>query len=557
MSTTVTGASGTTYITGTGTSGFDSAALIETAVEAKMAAAYLIDDQIDVLDTQVAGWETVLSDLTSLSDAAETLSASAEDSVFSDRAAYLSSSTISDPDDVIGVTVTDDAELGTYTVEVISLATSHKVASDTVTDKTAVLGYSGTFSLSAGDGTSTEITVTSDMTLEDLAEAINDVSGDTGVTATLIKSSDSGYTLVLASADTGETITATDSSGDVLESLGVLDSSGAYANQLQAAALAEITIDGVTVTSSSNDIEDVLTGVSISLYDDSAGSTITLEVGQDLDTVYSAIEDLVEAYNTYREYALTQQETDDDGAADDAVLFGDSLLRSINSALYSLLAQTVEVDGTTYSIADLGISYADDNTLELDADTLEEFLTQHADVAEAFFQQSTSVSSSDLYVGDISGSMASGEYTVEVTLDSDGNITGATIDGTALTVSGTTLKGVDGTAYEGLRLVYTGGTANAGTTDSVTLTVEGGFADQMLAALETYTDEDDGLVSSRIESLSDTIDSKQTRRDRIAEKAEDYEEYLTSYYARIEAEIEASELALAQVEALFGTDDDD
>ncbi len=511
MSTTVTGASGTTYITGTGTSGFDSAALIETAVEAKMQASYLIDDQIDVLDAQVTGWQTVLSDLTSLSEAAEVLSASAEDSVFSDRAAYLSSSAISDPSDVIGVTVTDDAALGTYAVEVISLATSHKVASDTATDKTAALGYDGIFSLQETDGTATEITVTSDMTLADLAEAINDVSDKTGVTATLIKSSDSGYTLVLASADTGQSITASAVSGDdVLQGLGITDADGAYANQLQAASLAEITIDGVTVTSSSNDIEDVLTGVSISLYDDSAGSTITLEVGQDLDTVYSAIEDLVDAYNTYREYALTQQETDDDGAADDAVLFGDSLLRGINSALYSLLGQTVEVDGTTYSIADLGISYADDNTLELDADVLEEFLTQHADVAEAFFQQSTSVSSSDLYVGDISGSMASGEYTVEVILDDDGNITGATIDGTALTVSNKTLKGVDGTAYEGLRLVYTGGTANAGTTDSVTLTVEGGFADLMVATLETYAG-DDGLVSSRVESLSDTIDSKQTK----------------------------------------------
>jgi len=556
MSTIVTGASGTTYITGTGSSDFDYASLIEEAYEAKMANAYLIDDQIDVLEDQSTGYSTMLSDLTDLSDAAEVLSSESDDSVFSQRAAYLSSSSISDPDDVIGTTVTEDAELGVYTIEVISLATSHKVASDTeVSDETAAMGYEGTFSLSETDGTAIDIEVTSDMSLEDIADAINDVSDDTGVTATLMKTSDSGYTLVLSSADTGQSITFSDTDG-VLESLGVVDSNGDYTNELQAAGLAELTIDGVTVTSSSNDIEDVVPGVSISLYDDTAGSTITLEIGQDLDDVYDAITDLVDAYNTYRDFALTNQETDDEGAVDDAVLFGDSLLRSANSALYSLLSTSVEVDGTTYTLSDLGITYADDNTLEIDEDTLEEFLIQHADVVEAFFQQSTSVSDSDLYVGDIAGDMAAGDYTVSIEVDADGNVTSATIDGVALEVSGETLTGADGTAYEGLRLVYTGGSDNAGTTDSITLTVEAGLADAMVGTLEDYIDEDDGLIQNRIDSISDTIDSKQDKRDTIEERAEAYQEYLIEYYADLETAMEEAETSLALIEALFGSDDD-
>jgi len=556
MSTIVTGASGTTYITGSGSSDFDYAALIEEGYEAKMANAYLIDDQIDVLESEVSGFEEMLTDLTALSDAAETLSGAADESVFDGRAAYLSSSSISDPDEVIGTTVTEDAELGVYTIEVISLATAHKVASDAVTDKTAAMGLTGTITLSEDSGTATGIAITADMSLADIADAINDVSSESGVTATLIKSSDSGYTLVLTSADTGQSITAADTSGSVLESLGILDSSGDFADELQAAGLAELTIDGVTVTSTSNDIEDVLPGVSISLYDDTAGSTLTLEIGQDLDSVYTAITDLVDAYNTYREFALTNQETDDDGASDDAVLFGDSLLRSANSALYSLLSSSVEVDGETYTLADMGITYADDNTLEIDEDTLEEFLIQHADVAEAFFQQSTSVSDSDLYVGDIAGDMASGTYTVEVTVDADGNITGATIDGVALEVNYQTLTGAEGTAYEGLRLVYTGGSDNAGTTDSITLTVEGGFADQMVATLESYVDEDDGRIQSRIDSLETTIDTKQDKRDLIEERASAYSDYLIEYYAKLETAMEEAETSLALIEALFGTSDD-
>lgn len=551
MSTTVTSASGTTYISGSGTSGFDSSALIEAAVEAKMAAAYRIDDQVDVLETEVTGWETMLSDLTAVSDAAEALSGAADDSVWDDRAAYLSSSTVSDPDDVLAVTVDEDAALGIYTVEVKQLATSHKVASSEQSSKTEALGLSGSFTLTEGDGTAATISVTEDMTLADIADAINDASSTTGVTATLMKTSDSGYTLVLASADTGQSITATDTDGSVLENLGILASDGGFADELQAAQDAIITIDGVTITSSSNDIEDVMPGVSLSLYDDSAGGTITLEVGQDLDGVADAITALVDAYNTYREFAILNQTTDENGAVDDAVLFGESLLRSANSALYDILGMSVEVDGTTYTLADLGISYDDDNYLEVDDDTLEEMLIQHADVVQAFFEQSVVSSSSDLYVAETPGGLAAGSYAVEITLNADGTLASASIDGVALEVSNKTITGADGTDYEGLRLVYTGSTDA-----TVTLTVEAGLADSMTAGLADYVD-DDGRIQDRIDSLNDTIDDKQERRDLIAERAEDYETYLTEYYARIEAAMEEAETNLALVKALFNTDDDD
>lgn len=553
MSTTVTSASGTTYISGTGTSGFDSSALISAAVEAKMAAAYRIDDQIDVLESKVTGWGTMLTDLTAISDAADALSAASDDSVWNDHTAYLTSSTISSPDNVLAVTVDDDAELGVYTLTVTQLATSHKVASTEQSSKTDALGLSGSFTLVAGDGTASTVTVTESTTLTSLASSINALSSTTGVTATLMKTSDSGYTLVLASADTGESITVTDGDG-VLASLGVVDDDGAYANELQAAQNAILTIDGTTITSSSNDIEDVMPGVSISLYNTTGtGNSITLEVGQDLDGVADAITALVDAYNTYREYAILNQTTDSDGAVDDAVLFGDSLLRSANSALYSILGMSVEVDGTTYTLASFGITYDDDNYLVVDDDALEEALIQNADVLQAFFQQSVTSSSEDLYLATTPGDLPTGELAVEVTFDDDGNITSASIDGIELTVSGKTLKGASGTDYEGLRMVCTA--SATGSTVSYTVSVEAGLADSLVASLESYVD-DDGLVQSRIDSLNDTIDSKQTKRDRIAEIADAYETTLTAYYARIEAAMEAAELALKQVEALFDTDDD-
>ncbi len=550
MATTVTGASGTTYITGTGTSGFDSAGLIKVAVEAKMAPAYRLDDQIEVLNNKVTGWTEARTDLNAVSDTAKALSSQASSSAFSARSAYLSSSSVSDPTKVLAVTVDSEASLGVYSIQVNSIASTHKVVGTEAGDKSTALNLSGTFTLSETSGTATTITVTESMTLSDVAKAINAQSAATGVTATLVKSSDSGYTLVLASADTGQSITAADTSGSVLQSLGIVDAGGAFVQETPA-AMASVTIDGVTVTSASNDIEDVMPGVSISLYADSAGGTITLEVGQDLDGIVDAITAFVDAYNTYRTLAVLNQTTDSGGAVEDAVLFGDSLLRSTNAALYSALGKSVEVDGTTYTLKSLGISYDSNNYLEIDTDTLEQMLIQHADVVQAFFEQTSSTSSSTLYVASTPGGLSSGDYDVQVTLDADGNITGATIDGVALEVSNKTLKGATGTIYEGLRFVYTG-------TESATITfsVKAGMADNMVAALSPYTG-DTGLLSKKIENLSDTIDDKQERRDRIAEQAVAYEEYLTAYYARIEAAIEASELALKQLEAILDANSDD
>lgn len=552
MSTVVTGASGTTYITGTGSSGFDSAGLISVAVEAKMAGAYRLDDQIDVLDAKVTSWSEAKTDLAALSSAAEKLSSGATKSVFNDRTAYLSSSAISNIDNVLGVTVDSEAALGIYKVEVLGIAANHKVASGEIADKTAALGAAGSFTLSQAGGTSTEITVTADMSLTQIASAINAKSGASGVTATLVKTSDAGYTLMLSSADTGQSISAADVSGGILEGLGIVDGAGAFANELQAAALAQVRIDGVTVTSASNDIEDVMPGVSISLYDDSAGSTITLEVGQDLEGVADAITAFVDAYNTYRALAVLNQTTDSNGAVEGAVLFGDGLLRTTNSALFGVLGTSVEIDGETYTLASLGISYTDDNSLEIDSDILEKMLIQNLDVVQAFFQQSVTSSSTDLYVATAPGNLPAGDYTVEITTDASGAITGATINGEALTVKNLTLTGASGSIYEGMRLVYTG-TGDA----SVTLSVEAGVADKMTATLDSYINDRTGLITKKIESLEGVIDGKQTKRDRIAEQAEAYEAKMTAYYARIEAAIEASELALKQVKALFKIDDDD
>ena len=143
------------------------------------------------------------------------------------------------------------------------------------------------------------------MTLDEVAEAINAETDESGVKASVLKVSATSYMLILSSAETGETITASSVSGDdVLVGLGLLDDEGAFADELQAAQQAIFSIDGVEVTRSSNDVDDVLDGVTLHLYQETPDDTsITVEVGTDLSTVKEAISALVDAYNAYREFA--------------------------------------------------------------------------------------------------------------------------------------------------------------------------------------------------------------------------------------------------------------
>ena len=339
----------------------------------------------------------------------------------------------------------------------------------------------------------------------------------------------------------------------MLQALGLTDPGGAFANELQAAQDAVLTVDGVTVTSSSNEIEDLVPGVSVNLYGATAGEAIALEVGQDLSAVNDAIQGFVDAFNAYRTFALNQQATvDGQGASEDAALFGESLLKSANSALYDVMETSVEVDGVAYTMADIGITYGAGNMLAIDDAALEEALLQKPEVVEAFFASSATSSSADLGVSSLSSDMASGSYRVDVVTDAaTGDILSASIDGVALEVSGASLVGPEGSAYEGLRLVYTG-TESA----SVQLTVSQGLADQVIGTLDTYTNDLDGLVTGKIDSLNASIDDKQDRRDDIAQSAADYEAYLIDYYARLEQQIAESNLMLDQLEALLADDDD-
>jgi flagellar hook-associated protein 2 len=536
----------------TDASNYDWSALIEATVEDKLATADSIETKVTENEAKITAYEELQSLLSDLADVAEVLSnpeSSTAEDAFDARSATVTSSGSVSADSVVSLTLESGAGIGSYELEVEQLAQAHKVAGTVMSSQSTALGYDGEFTIGLTGGESTTITVDSDMTLSDIAEAINNATDTTNVQATIVQISDTEFELVLSAAVTGYDITFSSTAGDdILNELGVTDDAGAFTDVLQASQNAIIVLDGIEITRDSNDIDDVLEGVTISLYQETEDDTsLTIEIGTDTDTIESYIESFVTAYNALREYVLTQQETSSSGtASEDAALFGDGTLRSIVNGIYNALTTTI--DGL--SMSDLGLSFDESNYLELDTSVLSSLLSSDLDSVKALLTCQVATSSSQLGLV-ARGAEAPSSFTLDIDLDDDGSITSVSVDGdaTLFEVSGTTIRGAEGTAYEGYTFVYTG-SKDA----SVDVTVSYGMCASLFDVSDSASDTSSGTLQTLIEALTETNENLEEDVAEIESEAEDLREKLETQYSKIAADIAEAQSVLDYLDALLNSD---
>jgi len=535
----------------------DWSGLIEELYQAKLAATTTYETKISTNEAKISAYNDAIDLLESLQTAATALravtdSTASDTDVFLERKAYLTGTGGVDASSVLTVSADSGVATGSYTLTVSQLATSHKVASGSFASSSSALALAGSFTIGVEGGEAVTIEVAETMTLAQIAAAINDSSDTSGVKATVLKVSSSSYQLILSTVDTGQTISVSDGDG-VLQDLGIVDDSGAFADQLQASQQAVFTIDGVTITRSTNEIDDVIDGLTFYLTGTTGeGQTIDVEIAQNLTDIKSAVVAFVDAYNAYREWALSQQKTSaGGGASSDAVLFGDSTIRAINQQIASAL--TFSLDDVSMSA--LGLSFDTNNYLQYDEKTLNKVLNANTDIIQQLFSYSFESSSSDLGIL-YRGTSAPSTFTLDISVDDDGNITGVTVDGESglftVTSTGHGIKGVEGTAYEGYTFVFTGSTSQ-----SVTIKQAAGIAEQIYNITKNAINSSSGSLTNVISNLSSKNDSYQTQIDRITDRADTYKANLTLRYARIQAKISQANSMLTYINALLDAQNSD
>jgi len=501
-----------------------------------------INSTITSNEAKVSAYQDMQKLLTNLENAADALRDPLDSSsdVFNKSSATLTSSDASvTASNVMSVSVDAGTTTGTHTVTVTQLAQSERIASNAISSRTTALGETGTFTIGESGKSIATINVTSDMSLNDIVTAINKNTSTTGVTASLVAVTSSTYKLVLTGGDTNQTINMSTSSGTVLSDLGITGSDGSTAaNVLQQAQPAILTVDGVSgIERDTNEIDDVIDGVTMDLTAASPGTTITMKIGNDTSSVSNAIETFVESYNAWREFVAQNQATNSDGtASSSATLFGDSTLRAISQAVDSSLTSIV---GST-SLGAIGISVNSDNELEIDSDTLNNALSSNFSDVQQLFSYTASSSSTDLKLVAHGSSTYNGTFTVNVTTDASGNITGATAtdssgNTTNLNYSGSIISGASGTAYAGLQFSFSGKQS-----ESITVNASQGIADMIYQATDTAADTSTGSVQQLISTLQETDSTLTSKASDIQTQANNYYSYLLDYYGRLEAQISAA-----------------
>jgi len=320
-----------------------------------------------------------------------------------------SSSSSITPENVLGVTLGSVSGAGSYSIEVLNLAQAEKIASDSQTSKTEALGLSGTININGED-----ITIESDDTLTLIASKINDANA--GVTASILSISDTEHRLIIESQTTGaEGITLTDDN-DVLKTLGILDSSDQKKNIIRSGADASVKIDGYDITSTTNTLTDVISGVTLTLKDTNSGSPITLAITENTGAISGKVSALVSSINSVLSYVKTQNTYS--GNSSSTPLVGDINLHTVrNSIIDAIFAEVSE--NTTYKTASsIGFTFASDGTLSLNSTTFSEALSSNKqEVINVLTQLGDTLKTNmNVYVDPYTGTLTSIEKSINQTI---------------------------------------------------------------------------------------------------------------------------------------------
>ena len=301
----------------------------------------------------------------------------------------------------------------------IAVATSAGVA---VNDDIRVIG-------TKGDGTSVDYTFTVEVasTVQDFVDWVDTKftgGGDpaNNVTVTfdegLIKITDDNA----GDSQLSIAIIANNDDGGKLDFGAVSATTEGYTMEVQSGQDANIIINGTTITSSSNIIDDVIEGVTLNLKAMEWGKTVTLTIGRDNDTIKSNVQGLLDKYNDVitdiNEQSYYDEETETTG-----ILQGDSTLSSIRSSLQNIVINTITGLPTTMNALSLiginsKIDYSDpknNGMLYIDNDDFMDALEDNFQALRRIFVAEGTTTDGDVEYVYHSNDTVAGTYDIDIT----------------------------------------------------------------------------------------------------------------------------------------------
>lgn len=330
--------------------------------------------------------------------------------------AFRSLNTISSNEDKFSVVADNKASTGSYSIEIQQLAQSQKLKSRAFESEFDEIG-SGTISIEFGAVNSAtgafdlnakmpsqriEIDAENN-SLRGIQQAIN--QANIGVRASIINDG-SGYLLILNSEKTGREnslrISVSDDDGINNDTTGL--SSFAYnpsagetgVTNLEESAAARdalFSIDGISISSSQNEIKDSVPGITLTLKQITDEVAENFTVKKDVAGVKSSIQAFVSSYNELmNNVSVLTGVNPETGQA--GPLSGDASIRGIVDQIRRRLSTSfIGINENLSSLSTIGINSSREGTLTLDDLKLDRALRDHAEEIAHLF--SAAVSTTD------------------------------------------------------------------------------------------------------------------------------------------------------------------
>jgi flagellar hook-associated protein 2 len=429
-------------------SGLDIESLVTQLVQAERAPAEnRLLRQETRLTAEISAFGTLQGSLAGLQDAVDTLSRL---DTFGRRAATSSDSA------AISVSADSAAAPGDFRVQVDQLARSQSLASEAFASPTAAVGEGtltfrfgtvtatppaetppnsqtfDTFSVNADRAAATITIDSSNNTLAGVRDAINEA--DFGVSATIVNDG-SGFRLLLNSADTGAAnaieIQVGDSDANDTDALGLsrlaFNAGAANLTQTAAGRDAQFSINGLNLTSASNEVDDVIDGVDLTLLAETT-SAVSVSVSEDVGAVRGAIESFVSAFNGFVGTA-NRLTAFNPATGEAAPLQGDFTTRTVINQLRTALSTPADgFNGPFTTLSELGLRTQADGTLSIDDAILDAALETNFDSVAGVFAQSAVVADANIRFEGATENTQVGSYAINVTqLATRGSLAGAPV----------------------------------------------------------------------------------------------------------------------------------
>jgi len=334
-------------------------------------------------------------------------------------------SAVSTDEDVVTATANSGATEGAYTINVLSMASAHRVGSDTQAGNYA--GAGGTMQITIGANTF-NVNVANGQSLDIIARSINtSTDGATGfmdkALATVINDPLTGNkTLVIESNDTGSAnaISISDTAGTSAQDLGLITGIGAINHEFQAAQDASIDINGVVISNSTNYIKDAVYGVEFNI---TGYGSAKVSVGPDDSGTVAKVKAFIDQFNKTTALIdgyVTQEKVDNPTTEDElkaGVLQNDSDMSWVKSEIRVKTTGYMDSSLAKYKILQsIGIDSEESNgsvvsnNLTLDEDKLKAALADDkdqvfnllngwADQLDNYLESETKVSVTDSLAG--------------------------------------------------------------------------------------------------------------------------------------------------------------